>query len=325
MRRWLWPNATRGLRVAIGFAPAAASLLLGSCTTGSSAVVMTDVPDATVRTPDASVAEAAVHDAAPIVILPDAMPPGAFCALPGSVVWTAKGPATMPGGDAASPDLTWLHLPVGFCAHAFANVPEVRQLRVAPGGDVFAASPSTPTAGGATGGWGKVVVLPDDDHDGVADSANTFVDNVASVQGLAFAGGLFFYQNGTTIESVPFRPGDRQPSAAPQAVTTITAPQASEHWPKVIDVAQDGSIYVTNGGSEGDACISTRPVLGAVFKVTGAGPDAGNTIVARGFRNPIALRCETNHNVCLVAELERDGSSGTGGREKIVPLRAGDD
>ncbi len=44
-----------------------------------------------------------------------------FCALPGSVVWTAQGASVVPGVDAsAAPDLSWLSLPAGFCAHYFA-------------------------------------------------------------------------------------------------------------------------------------------------------------------------------------------------------------
>jgi glucose/arabinose dehydrogenase len=49
------------------------------------------------------------------------------------------------------------------------------------------------------------------------------------------------------------------------------------------------------------------------------------TLVSKGFRNPIALRCETTHNVCLVAELALDYSNQRAGREKLVPVRTGDD
>jgi glucose/arabinose dehydrogenase len=64
------------------------------------------------------------------------------------------------------------------------------------------------------------------------------------------------------------------------------------------------------------------PFFGAVFKL-GAGGTTSE--VAKGFRNPIALRCEPDHDVCLVAELALDGSGSSGGREKLVPLRQGDD
>jgi glucose/arabinose dehydrogenase len=105
-------------------------------------------------------------------------------------------------------------------------------------------------------------------------------------------------------------------------VTTITAMQAGEHWPKVMDMAADGTIYITNGGSQGDICLSTDPVRGAIFALQ---PDGSTRLVAKGFRNPIALRCEAQHNVCLAAELALDYSAAMGGREKVVPVRAGDD
>lgn len=264
-----------------------------------------------------------------------AVPPqGTFCSLPGSIVSTASGVMVIPGGDTSAPDLTWLNVPVGFCAHFFAQVSETRQLRFAPDGDLFAASPSTPCAGGASGGLGAIVVLPDDDHDGVADSVTPYLSSsttpafaIASTQGLAFGNGNFYFQDGTTIRQVPFKAGDRKASGAVTAVTTISAPQAGDHWPKVLDISQDGSLYITNGSDQGQACLSSAsssyvPFFGAVFKLGAGGT---NSEVAKGFRNPIALRCEPDHDVCLVAELALDGSGGSGGREKVVPLRQGDD
>jgi glucose/arabinose dehydrogenase len=219
--------------------------------------------------------------------------------------------------------LSWLTLPQGFCAHYFGTVPDARQLRFAPGGELFVASPTTPTTGGNTlGALAGIAVLPDDNHDGFAESPSiTFMGNLPSVQGLLFANGAFYFQDGASIRSVPYRAGDRQPAAAPQLVTTITALQDTTHWPKVLDIAVDGTIYVTNGGSQEDACESTWPIRGAVFAL-GAG--GATTMVSMGFRNPIALRCEANHNVCLAAELALDFSGGRNGREKVVPVRPGD-
>src|SRR5947207_11625791 len=90
-----------------------------------------------------------------------------FCDLPGSVQFTTSGSVTVPGGDASS--LSFLHLPVGFCAHTFGNVGNARQLRFAPGGELFVASPTTPTTDGGPNGQAAIVVLPDDDRDGNAD------------------------------------------------------------------------------------------------------------------------------------------------------------
>jgi glucose/arabinose dehydrogenase len=253
----------------------------------------------------------------------DAAPPhGAFCSLPGSVVWTTQGPRVVPGGDSGAPDLGWLELPVGFCAHFFATVKTVRQLKFAPDGDLFAASPTRATTGGANNGGAGVVVLPDDDHDGSADARITFLGNLGAVQGLMFANGYLYYQDDAIVRRVAFRKGDRQPSAASERVADMTAwPQDPTHWPKVFDIAKDGTIYVSNGGSQGDACESTGAVRGAIFKLNA---DGSTSVVAKGFRNPIAMRCESNHDVCLAAELALD-YSWTVGREKIVPVRQGDD
>jgi glucose/arabinose dehydrogenase len=95
----------------------------------------------------------------------------------------------------------------------------------------------------------------------------------------------------------------------------------------VLDVAQDGTIYITNGSDQGETCWSPGapnhvPFFGAILALQ---TDGTVRKVARGFRNPIALRCESNHDVCLALELASDGSGSAGGREKIVPVRQGDD
>ena len=252
----------------------------------------------------------------------DAMPPrGAFCALPGSVVFTDQGAQLVPGG-APTPSLAWLTLPTGFCAHYFAHVPTARQLRFAPDGHLFVASPTSSTTGGAGNGVAGIVVVPDDDGDGVADQNTTYLGQLPSTQGMMFSGGYLYFQDGVTLRRVPFKNGDLTPSAASEVVTTVTAPQANEHWPKLFDIARDGTMYLTNGSTQSEECLSTRPVFGAIFEVQ---PDGSTRQVAKGFRNPIALRCEQDHDVCLVAELSLDYSGETGGREKLVPVRQGDD
>ncbi len=257
----------------------------------------------------------------------DASPPpvGAFCSLPGSVVWSGQGPSVVGGVPPSSPDLTWLSLPPGFCAHYFGVVPDVRQIRFAPGGELFATSPRTATTGGNyTEGLSAILVLPDDDRNGVADTNITFLDGLPSTQGILFANDSFYYQDGFTIRSVAYRNGDRTPSASPKVVTDISkaAPQDGLHWPKVMDVSADGTLYVSNGGSQGDQCIQGNPTRGAIFALK---PDGTTSLVSKGFRNPIAMRCEPNHNVCLAAELALDYSADHGGREKVVPVRLGDD
>src|SRR5262249_47285545 len=68
---------------------------------------------------------------------------GRFCDLPGSLQFTASGKTLVPGGY--GPDLGFLTIPAGFCVHYFATVGNVRQIKFAPSGELFAASPTTST------------------------------------------------------------------------------------------------------------------------------------------------------------------------------------
>jgi len=269
------------------------------------------------------------HDpVAPVRLPPPSVTPDGPCGLPGSIIWETSGPTQVPGGQATAPDVSWMKLPVGFCAHFYATVPHVRQVKVAPSGELFAASPSQSTAGGGGTGLGAIVVLPDDDHDGVSDGATRFVDHIAETQGMAFSrDGYFYYQDAAAVMRIPYRAGDRVP-ASPGAmmldIATVVANQPTLHWPKAMDVADDGSLYVLNGGEQSDRCEAPLPVRGAIVHVASpSGPSPSGTVVARGFRNPIAVRCNPGKGKCFALELAKDGSGGEGGREKLVPIRDG--
>jgi glucose/arabinose dehydrogenase len=250
-----------------------------------------------------------------------------FCKLPGSYQFTANGVVKIPGAPMNAADLSYLKLPQGFCAHWFAHIGNARQLRFAPSGELFVASPTRGTTGGGAGGLSAIVVLADDDHDGVADKQLTFIDNIAATQGIAFTPGFFYFQDGTKIFKVPYAVGDRVPGGARQLVTDITVYVSGLHWPKPIDIADDGTIYVGNGGDQGEMCDpllapGARPFHGGILKLDGT---PGGKQVAKGLRNPIALRCSRGHDRCFALELALDYSGGAGGREKLLPIHDGDD
>jgi len=256
---------------------------------------------------------------------------GHFCDLPGSVQTTMPGISVVPGGPPGAPDLSYLQLPIGFCAHYYGHVGNTRQLRFAPGGELFVASPTTNTTGGGQGGQAAILVLPDDDHDGTADSVHVFLGGNASqhplqsTQGLLFANGYLYYQDATKIMRLPYQSGDRTPSAASQVFADLSTQYTSIlHWPKTLDMADDGTIYVGNGGDEGEACDPRRPFHGGILKLDGT---PGGNPIARGFRNTISIRCAQGHNMCFAIELTRDFSTTNTlhGREKVLQIREGTD
>jgi glucose/arabinose dehydrogenase len=244
------------------------------------------------------------------------------CSLPGSIQYTANGVVVVPGGT--GPDFSYLQVPTGFCVHYYGTVGNARQLRFAPGGELFVASPTTSTTGGGPNGLSAIAVLPDDNHDGVADSVLTYMSALPSTQGLLFAGGYLYYQDATEIMRVPYAVHDRAPSGESEEVADVTIYTSIAHWPKTLDISDDGTMYVGNGGDQDDMCDPLHPFHGGVLQLDGT---PGGTPIAKGFRNPIAIRCARGHNQCFAVELAKDGTTAPAdfGREKVVPIRSGDD
>ena len=246
-----------------------------------------------------------------------------FCDLPGSVRTTAEGITVVPGGVSSEIDPRFLQLPDGFCAHPFARVPNVREMRFAPGGELFVASPSMFSTGGGQGGRNAILVLSDDDRDGNAEPAVSFLGGISATHGMLFADSWFYYQNGSAILRLPYHKGDRVPAGESEKLIDITFYKSLVHWPKPIDQADDGTIYIGNGGDQGDPCDAASPFHGGVLALDPAFPQGRQ--VSRGFRNPMSLRCARGYNRCYAVELSRDYTSAVGGREKVVPIRDGDD
>jgi glucose/arabinose dehydrogenase len=304
------------------FAPLALVSLLAGC------------PDSTLQVADGGIdgpidgpADAPVdapHDA-PVDVPPDAsLPDGSIlhpCDLPGSIQYTTGGVVVVPGGP-TKPDLKFLKVPTGFCVHYYGNVGNARQLRFAPGGELFVASPTMLTTGGGSGGQNAIVILPDDNHDGLADLPITFLSNLPSTQGLLFTADHFYYQDGTKIMRMPYKVGDRKPNAPVEQLANVTYYSSGLHWPKPIDIADDGTIYFGNGGDQGEACVAPHPFHGGVLKLDGTDNGAQ---VSKGYRNPIAVRCARGKNQCFAIELAKDYTATANGREKLVPIRQGDD
>ena len=268
------------------------------------------------------------------------VPPPRFCDLPGSYQMTGPGMSVVPGGSVNGPNLSFVHLPIGFCAHFFTSIGNPRQLRFAPTGELFVASPTKFTTSNGINGQAAIMVLADDDGDGFADYHGKFLQDgqqqdieLREVVGLLFANDHLYFQNATHIMRVPYTAGDRTTSQPSEEVANITIATDTLHWTKSMDIADDGTIYVGNGSTESEgtettpryaACadVQNRAFRGGVVKLDGS---PGGTPVVKGFRNPIAIRCARGHNRCFAIELAKDYSYGQGGREKILQIHEGDD
>ncbi|MFT3840099.1 MAG: hypothetical protein QM723_24135 [Myxococcaceae bacterium] len=244
------------------------------------------------------------------------VPSGGWCSLPHTMVNVAGDPHKEPNGDS---HLKWLSVPLGWCAHSFATVGNARAMRFAPGGELFVASPVTGTTGGGLNGNAGIVFLADDDGDGTADQVVPWrTADFNSTQGMLFADGHLYFQDHTKVKRDTYEACQRAPKGDPEQLADIQVYVDQLHWPKTLDQAEDGTIYVTNGGSQSETCDPSMPFHGGILALDSTAPN-GVRQVAKGLRNPMYVRCHHDgHNRCFASELAKDYSASEGGREKLL-------
>lgn len=229
--------------------------------------------------------------------------------------------------DLPAPDVLRAGYPYGFCVRRFATARAARVMAFAPNGDLFVSSPATRTPGGAPVGAGQVLVLPDDDRDGVADGPEVFLGGVPDVHGLLFDGAWLYYTTNDGVYRVGYARGQRRAQGPAERVADLTGLAGAQRWTHGLARAADGTIFVSVGQYGAYTCSAQREVRdGAVYRlVPGAlRPRA----VSTGHRNPLYLRCNPAGTTCYAAELSDDAwdpSTGTMGREKLVVIRDGED
>ena len=225
----------------------------------------------------------------------------------------------LPGGAA-----TGLTVPADLCIHKFAQLKTPRVLAFAPGGEVFVASPSAFTAGGAPAGIGGIYALADDDGDGVADAPAIYARSadLSTVHGLAFVSDHeLVYTVGDAVYALPYASGQRTGDTTARAKLAGLPTGGASRFTHTLATGADGSLYVSTGQTDNDQCPATIRV-GAVLRV-GPGHDPAGDVVVSGCRNPMYLRCAPWG--CYAAELTGDGWSGIGGAEKLIEVKDGAD
>jgi glucose/arabinose dehydrogenase len=205
-------------------------------------------------------------------------------------------------------------VPRGMCIRRFAEVRTPRVLVVAPDGDLFVAAPNAATAGGAYGGPGAILVLSDDNRDGVAE-VHTFAEALPDVHGLALDGQYLYFTTSRTIWRTPYSPGLRRERGPRESLGEFSSVEA-ERWTHGLARSVGGKLFATQGVYSANSCPDT-PRNGVIQQLSGGGLDT----VASGLRNPMYIRCHPSEEVCLAAELGDDGGLSYGAREKILAVR----
>lgn len=196
----------------------------------------------------------------------------------------------------------------------FAKLTEARTLVVAPNGDLIVGAPSTAAAGGAVGGPGAIVVLADDDRDGVAE-AHTFASGLPDVHGLALGEGYLYFTTRTTVWRTPYLAGQRQETGPREDMSMPAAFGTGGRWTHGLARSAGGQLFTSRGGF--GAC-GVKPG-GEISRVA----MGSASVVATGFRNPMYIRCHPRDEICAATELGEDLTAGA--REKLVVLRPATD
>ncbi len=258
----------------------------------------------------------AASDAADVPLPPVDIPAGriAFCDLP----------------ETAASRVT-AAIPAGFCIRRYATVGHPRVMAFAPNGDLFVSSPLTTGPGGTGPGRGEIVVLPDDNRDGVADSivtyqARTSMRELDTVHGLLFHNSSLYYTTFHGVHRYPHATGSRAaPAGPPELIADLSE---SERWTHTLAVKPDGRMFVSMGIYGSSICPYPTPERGAILEIGPghsmlSGRTVAGSIVARGFRNPMYIRCQPSGD-CFAAELTDDGWTAPG-REKILRFNNNED
>ncbi len=225
--------------------------------------------------------------------------------------------ATAPTFCGRGVDVAGVTPPAGFCLKLFATLAEPRSLVFAPNGDLFVGAPSSPTPGGASGGPGAIVVLSDDDHDGVAEP-HTFLarldakTTLADVHALALGGGFLSFTTQADVWRTPYVDGQRAATGTPQGFGLPATFGTGGRWTHGLALSKGGTLYASRG-----AYAQCGASAGGEISAVGVG--GVMTTVASGLRNPMYMRCHAKDDVCAAMELGEDLE--TGATEKMVVVR----
>ena len=149
-----------------------------------------------------------------------------------------------------------------------------RMLAFSPAGDLYVSIPRA----------GKVLVLPDRNRDGAADSLTVFVDGLDLPHGLAFARSDLVVAENSRLLRLPDRDGNLRADRV--EVLSDDLPAGGGHWTRSVAIEPNGDFFVS-AGSSCNACLEKDPRRAAILRIPRVGGQA--EIYATGLRNSVGL------------------------------------
>lgn len=184
----------------------------------------------------------------------------------------------------------YLNVPPGFKVSVFAaRLTKPRMLAVGPDGFLYVSLPAT----------GKVAVLPDRNHDGVADTAIVFASGLIRPHGLAWRGKDLIVAETNRLTLLRDENGDLK--ADVREVITDDIPSGGMHWTRSVAVSPGGKLYVSVGSSC-NACEEEDERRAAIMRLNGN----GGRVYATGLRNSVGLAFHPDRGQLWAVDNGRD-------------------
>ena len=163
---------------------------------------------------------------------------------------------------------------------------------LAPNGDVIVAQ----------SGAGRITILRDANHDGVAESRSVFADNLDGPYGLAINEGWLYVGDEDALLRIPYTPGQTRAAAAPQKLASLPP---GGHATRGVLFRRDGSKLYVSIGSASNVSSGEPPERAAIVEFNPDG--SGKRIFASGLRNPVGMAWNPATGALWTAVNERDG------------------
>ncbi|MGE8101219.1 PQQ-dependent sugar dehydrogenase [Pseudomonas fluorescens] len=201
-----------------------------------------------------------------------------------------------------------------------------RWLYVLPNGDVLVAetnAPPKPDDSKGIRGWvmGKVMgragagvpsanritLLRDKDHNGVAETRTTFIENLNSPFGMTLVGNDLYVADTDRLLRFHYESGETSITTKPVKVIDLPGGTLNHHWTKNVIASKDGSkLYVTVGSNSnvGENGLEQEEGRAAIWEVDRA--TGNHRIFASGLRNPNGMDWEPRSGKLWTAVNERD-------------------
>ncbi|MBC7801307.1 MAG: sorbosone dehydrogenase family protein, partial [Gemmatimonadaceae bacterium] len=213
--------------------------------------------------------------------------------------------------------------PAGFTVTAYAKgLDSPRWLHVLPNGDVLVSearslprSTDEPAklkgmvSGGSVGvSPNRIVLLRDNDRDGIAETRHVLLENLNQPFGMALLDGYLHVGNTDGLMRFPFTPGQTRIDAPGELTLKLPAGGYNNHWTRNVIASRDGTkLYVSVGSSSnvGENGMEEEVRRANVLQVNPDG--SGEKVYASGLRNPIGMAWEPASGVLWTAVNERDG------------------